>query len=234
MRGYRQFIWLVVLTIVAGFCLVLTAGKAEQNTVRRARFGDHSLKEKAALELGEEVSKRVQMALFAGLTLDAFQRSFGPLTELRPGAEPEHADMTHTLFHEKSQRTFYLRFVDGKLVGFSSSQGTGEVNTGVVLETPAFLKGESVRTSVLSSGILAWFGVLVAGVHIRRFRGKAGVLLVALAMVCGLCWFLAPNYSPTWRGISSNDSLAIFVLLLIASLALGATATRPAENADAC
>lgn len=234
MRGYRQFTWLLVLSIVAGFFLVLTAGKAEQNAARRASFRDDLLKQKAALELGEEVTQRVQMALFAGLTLRECERSFGPLTELSPGADPKHADMTHALFHEKSQRTFYLRFADGKLMGFHSGQGLGEVNTGVVLETPTFLKGEAVRTSVLLAGLVAWCAVLVAGVRVPQIRGNIGVLLVTLALVCGLCWFLAPGYSPTWRGISSNDNLAIFVLLLLASLARGATATRPGEKAEAC
>jgi hypothetical protein len=40
-------------------------------------------------------------------------------------------------------------------------------------------------------------------------------------MVCGLCWFLAPNYSPTKQGIFSNDNLATFVFMLICSLAFG-------------
>ena len=66
------------------------------------------------------------------------------------------------------------------------------------------------------------------------FAAVAAIAAFALALVCGLCWFLAPGYSPTWRGISSNDNLAIFVLLLIASLARDAMATRPGENADAC
>jgi hypothetical protein len=233
MRGYRQFTWLVVLTIVAGLFLALTAVKAEQNAARRARFHDHALKEKAALELGEEVTERILMALQAGLTLDAFQKAFGPLTELHAGTEPPHADMTHSLFHEKSQRTFYLRFVDGRCTGFGSTQGMGEVDTGVILETPAFLKGESVRTAALFAAQVAWCGTLVAGICTRRSRGRVGVLLVALAMVCGLCWFLAPNYSPTWRGISSNDSLAVFVLLLMTSLGFGVTRSRTSADTDA-
>lgn len=232
MGRYRQFAPLIALTAATGLVLALTAYKAEQNTTRRARFHERDLKQKAAVELGEEVTKRVQMALQAGLNLEGFARAFGMPAELKGAMDPKHADMTHFLFHEKSQQMFYLQFLDGRLVGFQSNHGASDVDTGVVLETAAFLRSESVRTSVLAIALLAWCVVLVAGIRIRRFRSRAAVLLVTASAVCGLCWFLAPNYGPTWRGVLTNDNLAFFWVLLIASLGFGVMATPRGEDTD--
>jgi len=229
----RQFAPWIVLIVATGLVLAWTAYKAEQNATRRTRFHERDLKQEAALELGQEVTKRVQMALQAGLTLDEFARAFGMPAELRGLMDPKHTDMTHFLFHKGSQQMFYLRFLDGRLVGFLSNHGISDVDTGVVLETAAFLRSESVRTSVLSTALLAWCVVLVAGIRIRRFRSRAVVLLVTASMVCGLCWFLAPNYNPTWRGVLSNDNLAIFGLLLIVSLGFGVRTAPRDEDGDA-
>jgi len=229
----RQFAPWIVLIVATGLVLAWTAYKAEQNATRRARFHERDLKQEAAVELGQEVTKRVQMAFKAGLTLREFAEAFGSPTELNEVTDPKHANMTHSLFHKKSQETFCLRFLDGRLAGFQSNHAPSDVDTGVVLETAAFLRSESVRTSVLSSALLAWCVVLVAGIRIRRFRGRAVVLLVTASMVCGLCWFLAPNYSPTWRGVLSNDNLAIFGLLLIASLGFGVRTAPRSEDVDA-
>jgi hypothetical protein len=223
----RQFAPLIALTAATGVVLVLTAYKTEQNATRRARFHERDLKQEATFELGEEVNERIRMAFKAGLTLREFAEAFGPPTELNEGTDPKHAGMTHSLFHKKSQRTFYLQFLDGRLVGFQSSGGPSDIDARVVLETAAFLRTESVRTLVLSSALLAWCVVLIAGIRVRRFRGRAAVLLVAASMVCGLCWFLAPNYSPTWRGVLSNRNLAIFVFLLSASLGVGVMRGAP-------
>ena len=232
MRRCRQFGQLIVPAVVIGLVLVLTAYKAEQNAARQARFHERDVKQKAALELGREVNERVRMAFKAGLTLTEFAEAFRSSAELTEVKDPKHANATHSLFHEESQRTFYLRFQDGRLVGISSNHGTSDVDTGVVLETPAFLRSESVRASILSAGLVAWCVILVAGIRIRQSRWRVGVLLVIVSMVCGLCWFLAPNYSPTWRGVTSNDNLAIFVLLLIASLGFGMTTARRGQDAD--
>ena len=223
----RQFAPLIALAAATGLVLVLTAYKAEQNAGRRARFHERDLKQEAAVELGQEVTKRVQMAFQAGLTLDEFARAFGMPAELKGLMDPKHANMTHSLFHKKSQETFYLQFLDGRLRGFQSNHAPSDVDTGVVLETAAFLRSESVRTSVLAITLLVWCAVLVAGIRVRWFRGRAAVLLMAASIVCGLCWFLAPNYSPTWRGVFSNDHLALFVLLLIPSLGLGVKTGAP-------
>jgi hypothetical protein len=223
----RKFAPLIALAAATGLVSVLTAYKADQNATRRARFRERDLKQEATFELGEEVNEKVRTAFKAGLTLHEFAEAFGPPGELKEVTDPKHTGMTHFLFHKKSQRTFYLQFLDGRLVGFQSSGGPSDIDARVVLETAAFLRSESVRTSVLSSALLAWCVVLVAGIRIRRFRSRAAVLLVTASVVCGLCWFLAPNYSPTWRGVLSNDHLALFVLLLIPSLGLGVKTGAP-------
>ncbi len=228
----RQFAPLVILTAATGLVLAWTAYKAEQNATRRTRFHERDLKQEAAFELGEEVTKRVQMALQAGLTFDEYARAFGMPVELGGVTDPKQADMTHFWFHKKSQQMFYLRFLDGRLVGFQSNHGASDVDTGVVLETAAFFRSESVRTSALAIALLAWCVVLVAGIRIRRFRSRAAVLLVTASMVCGLGWFLAPNYDPTWRGVLTNDNLAIFWVLLTASLGFGVMAVPRGEDTD--
>ena len=231
MRRCRQFAKWIVVAVATVLVLGLTAYKAEQNAMRRARFRERDFKQEATCALGQEVNKRVQMALMAGLTLGEFAKAFGSPAELNGPKDPKHADMTHSLFHEKSQETFYLRFLDGRLVGYRSNHALSDINTRVVLETPAFLTSESVRTSVLSASLLAWCVALIAGVRTPRFRRKAAVLLATTSILCGLCWFLAPNYSPTLRGVSSNDNLAIFGLLLIASLGFGVIASPRGEDA---
>jgi hypothetical protein len=226
MRRYQQLVRLGALTVAAGLVLVLTAYKAEQNAARRARFRERDLRWEAANDLGQEVLKRIQMALEAGLTFPEFARAFGAPAELSGAADPGNTGMTHSVFHKKSRQTFYLRFRDGRLEGFSSGHVTGPVGAKIVLETPAFRRSESVRTAVLSGGLLAWCVVLVAGIYFRRFRRRAATWLVTASLVCGLCWFLAPNYTPTWSGVWSNDGLALFVFLLIASLGFGVAAPR--------
>jgi hypothetical protein len=231
MRNYRRFAYLIILTTAAALILVLTAYKANQNSDRQARYRERDIREKAALELGKEVRDRIGMALRTQVTIDEFEKAFGPVTELTDVTDPKYAEMTHSYLHEKSQRMFYLRFQDGKLLGSKSNHGSGDVDTGIVLETPAFMMTEAVRSSVLLGGQILWCIALLSAIFSRRFRLNAAVILVVLSMACGLCWFLAPNYSPTVQGISSNDNLATFVFMLICSFGFFILA-RPLRNAD--
>lgn len=228
MNSLRQFPYLIILTVAVAITLTLTAYKAHQNAQRLANFRERDLKREAAYELGREVDSRVKTAFKAQLSIDAFAEEFGVLTELTDATDPKYAEMTHSFFHDGSQRLFYLRFVNDRLMGFKSHHGSGDVDTGVVLETPAFRATESVRTTVLSAGLLAWVLCLVGGLCIRRFRRYVAVLLPVFSVLCGLCWLLAPNYIPTLDGISSNDNLALFGFMLIGSLIVSAAiAMRP-------
>jgi hypothetical protein len=116
---------------------------------------------------------------------------------------------------------FYLRFSNEQLEGYDSHYSLSDVKTGVVLETPAFLRTEYVRISILSISQIAWLVLLLVGSLSRNFRKKAFMWLMAFSIVCGLCWFLSPGYPPTIQGISSNDNLGYFVLMIIISLFFG-------------
>jgi hypothetical protein len=215
--------------------LVITAYKTNQNSQRLARYRERDIRKKAAYELGREVRDGIGMAFRAHVTIDEFEKTFGPVTELTDATAPKYAEMTHSYLHEKSQRMFYLRFQDGKLLGSKSNHGSGDVDTGIVLETPAFMRTEAGRSSVLFGSLILWCIALLSAICSRRFRRNAAVILVVLSMACGLCWFLAPNYSPTVQGISSNDNLATFVFMLICSLVFSFyILARPFHNADGC
>jgi hypothetical protein len=73
----------------------------------------------------------------------------------------------------------------------------------------------------LSISQIAWIVLLLAGSLSRNFRKKLFVWLILFSIVCGLCWFLNPIYTPTIQGILSNDYLAYFVLMIIISLFFG-------------
>lgn len=220
MRNYRQFAYLVIVTMAAALVLVLTGYKAHRNSERLARYQERDIRQKAAYELGSEVRDRIGMAIEVQLTIDAFEEAFGPVTELTDATHPKYAKMTHSYLHEKSRRIFYLRFKDGKLLGFSGHDSS-KLDTGFILESPAFMRTEAVRSAVLLLALILWCIALLSAICSRRFRRNATFILVVLSMTCGLCWFLAPNYSPTKQGISSNDNLATFVFMLICSLAFG-------------
>jgi hypothetical protein len=233
MRNYRQFAYLVIVTMASALVLVLTGYKAHRNSERLARFQERDIRQKAAYELGKEVSYRIRMAFREHVTIDEFEKTFGPVTELTDVTDPKYAENTHSYLHEKSQRMFYLRFQDGKLLGTKSNHGSGGVDTGIVLESPAFIRTEAVRSSVFLVALILWCIALLSAICSRRFRRNATLILVVLSMACGLCWFLAPNYSPTMQGISSNDNLATFVFMLICSLAFGLyTFSQPFPNVD--
>ncbi|MBN1359436.1 MAG: hypothetical protein JW993_02540 [Sedimentisphaerales bacterium] len=236
MRDWRQAVRLAILTVVAVAVLALTAYKTELNADRLSRFRQRDLRQQAAWELGQEVTQGLFLALKAGMTFDEIERAFGPVAELENVADSHPADAsTYSLFHPKSQRTFEVEFRDGRLTRVSSNHSPSDVDTGIVLETPAYRASESVRTAVSSLSLLTWIVVLCVGIGIPRFRHNASTLLVVLSFACGLGWFLAPNYSPTLHGIASNDNLALFVFLLIGSLGFGAATRRPPDgNAPAC
>jgi len=221
MSRYQHLTLQSIIILTTVLTLVLTAYKANQNAERYAHFLERDLKQKAAYELGREVTKRLGMAAAGQMTIGDIEEAFGPLTEISDTSESENNKSTHSLFHDKSQRTFYLRIQDGQLMGSHSSHGPSDIDTGVVLETRTFLITETVRTLILYGALIAWFIVLFIGIRVQHFRGKAFILLIVLSVVCGLCWFLAPNYSPTVRGILSNDMLAAFGLMFACSFAFG-------------
>jgi hypothetical protein len=217
MKEYRQFCQITAIATII-IIVLLTSYKVEQNAIRRANFLERDIKTQAAYELGREVDKRIKIARENHITLNEFTTAFGIPMELTNTTDPENANFTHSYFHDKSQRLFFLRFSNEQLEGYSSHYSSSDVKTGVILETPAFLKTEFVRKSILAISQFAWIVLLLAGSFGSNFRKKAFAWLIIFSIVCGLCWFLNPSYPPTIQGISSNDYLGFFVVMIIISL----------------
>lgn len=228
MKGYKQFSQMVLITAVIILGILLISYKVEQNAHRRANLLERDLKTTAAYELGKEVQQRVKMTLDNRTTFDEFTEAFGMPTELENKSDPEYADFTHSFFHDGSQRMFYLKFSNEGFERYSSHHSISDIKTGVVLETPAFLRTELIRESVLLVSLIVWFLMLLFVFISRKHRIISAVLLTVLSTVCGICWFLSPNYSPTLQGISSNDNLVLFLIMIVVSLCFVAvTLTRP-------
>ena len=226
MRSTRGLVWLTIGTALALLTLALTAYKADLNAERHARFRERDHKRKAVYALGREVRDRMGLARQAQMSIEDFQEEFGPLSVLKDMPDPKSED-THSFYHEQSQRTFYLRFEDGQLMGYGSNHGTARIDSGVILETRAFLLSESIRHTVHGVAFIAWCLVLIGSLPVGKFRRKCAGMLTVLSVVCGLCWLLKPNFPPTWRGIRSNDSLCFFVIMLLCSLGFGLAGLAP-------
>jgi len=218
MRPTGQIVGVILGTVLMVIILFATAYKAGKNEERLARFHERDQKQEAAYRLGREVSDRISMLCKVGITIDEFQRDFGPLRDLGGGTDPEHADKTHLFFHKESQRTFFLCFEDDLLTGSQSHHGSGDIDTGVVLESDEYLKSEVVRQAILIIAVVAWCLILVLSILRRGIRSHAAVAFISAALFSGLCWFLSPNYTPTLEGVTSNDNLFFFVIMLVISI----------------
>jgi hypothetical protein len=211
---------IAAIVVVVALCFA-SAFKAMQNEIRHERFRERDFKQKAAYALGKEVRERVSMAIKAGMTKDRFEEVFGKVTAIKGANTSKKRRATHMYCHPESQRRFKLRFDEGVLMGFSGGHSSGSIDTGVVLESAQYLAGEKVRGWTLLLCLQGWVITLILSVIWQRARRTLASLLVAFAVGCFLGWFLAPNYSPTLRGIGSNDLLAWGGFLLGASLIWG-------------
>ena len=217
-KWLRKAIAAIVVAVALCF---LSAFKTGQNEVRRARFRERDLKQEFAYALGKEVRERVGVAIDAGMTKDRFEEVFGEVTPIEETEASKKSRATHAYYHPASQRRFKLRFDDDVLKGFSSSHGSGSIDTGVVFESAQYRAGERVRRWIVLLCLSGWVVTLLLSVVFGSWRRLLSSLLVAFAVGCFLAWFLAPNYSPTLRGIGSNDLLAWGGFLLGASLIWG-------------
>ena len=218
MKSIGRIVGIILGTVLMVIVLFATAYKASKNEERHARFRERDQRQKAAYELGREVNDRIRTSWNANITIDEFQKYFGPLSDLEGVTDPKYADKTHRFFHKESQRTFYLRFEDGRLLGSQSNYGSSDIDTGVVLESEEYIKAELVRTATLNIALLSWCLILVLSVLRRSIWSHAAVALIFTALLSGLCWFLAPNYPPTLGGVTSNDNLFFFVIMLAISI----------------
>ena len=217
MKSIGRVDGVILGTVLMVIVLFATAYKASKNEERHARFRERDQRSKAAYELGREVSDRIRMSWKANITIDEFQKDFGPLSDLEGVTDPKYANKTHLFFHKESQRKFFLRFEDGLLMG-CQSHGSSDIDTSVVLESDKYLKSELVRKAILKIALLAWCLILVLSVLRRSIWSHAAVALIFTSLLSGLCWFQAPNYPPTLRGVTSNDNLFFFVIMLAISI----------------
>ncbi len=218
MKQNQRFIGVIVVTVFSLVTLGLTAYKADLNADRRARFRERKAKSEAAILIGTKENDRIRAAQHAQIPIEEFQKMFGTVRELSAADTEKESGMTHVYTDELSQREFLLRFEDGRLMGYHSSQSSSEIDTGVVLETQAFKGSEGIRTILLPVAFIGWCSAVIIYFSVKQARVSVSMVMVALSIVCGLCWYLKPNYSPGLQGIASNDSLFFFVLMLLCSL----------------
>lgn len=221
MRTRSDFLrWTVVtlLVILAGAAIAV---KASQNEDRRAGVAERNRKIEFMQALGREAKERVAMAMDQQMSIDEFKEEFGALTPISGRSEGELEDKTYIYVHEPSQCRFHLRFEDGALMGLSVQHGPDDIEPGVVLETRGYLIGESIRKFILSWSLFGWLVAVVVGIARPRFRPIVARILLVFAAICAACWFLKPGYSLTWNGVTSNDSLAWALILLVLSIGSG-------------
>jgi hypothetical protein len=214
MRSYRYFFVIVIAIII----LFATAYKARLNEQRHERFLQRDQQIKNITLLREEVNKRIIQAYKKDITLEEFIEYFGKVSKLEDAPDSEHNDKTHLYYHAESQLTLYLRFENNVLAGFNSLYGKSDINSGIVLESKEYLKSESIRKIILSISIISWGIFLALGLIKQNLRNILAIPLITSAILCGLCWFSKPNYSPTLEGIMSNDSLVFFLIIITVSV----------------
>jgi len=213
----KYYALMVLATTLFLLVTYLAACKTAQNVARRARYHAHKQETNVAMALGDEVLKRVMHALKYHVSTNEFEKSFGPLVRLNP----EKNTMTHSFYHELSQRYFYLKFEDGLLMHIRSGHSPSDIQTSVIIETPGYLIGEFILKGILLISVVAWVVVFVTGIFSYRFRQSAALTIIPLAALGVLCCLLAPNYNLTFDGIFSNDFLGISVTALIISVCVG-------------
>ena len=132
-----------------------------------------------------------------------------------------------------SGRFFELRFRNGQWTGYSSSWNSSQ---GPRLAPPSAgdRATETVRALIAGRsfcypGAILWSLLLLLSLAWRRCQPAIAELMLATAVVTTVAWLVAPNYSLTWRGISSNDMLFGGVAMLVVSIFALVTSTLEAR-----
>lgn len=225
LKETRSFPWLICLVFVVVCLVMLTAYKVDQNSQRMARMNQRYLDAQTVNALLMEHRNRMQTAFRARITIEEFEDTFGSIKRLPPGTR-----MTHSYTHQPSHCVYELRFVEGRLQGFNYEQDHAVAFPGIVIDSPAYLRTEAVRISVLNVSFWTWWLVLMIGIMLQNYRRKLALPLVVLSLSCGLCWYLSPGYNPSWNGIFSNDNLAFFLMMLFASFTYCSLLYQQDEN----
>jgi hypothetical protein len=117
---------LVVLLIVGAYSVGKDSGKLIQ--ARRDAIVAHHVAVKHCLELGEEVTNRIIMAVRQRMPLADFEEEFGEVVPIDRSKFPEvREDITHVYTHQRSHTVFFLHFGNGVLLGCDSGHGPDDI-----------------------------------------------------------------------------------------------------------
>ncbi|MEX2315819.1 MAG: hypothetical protein WD669_01615 [Pirellulales bacterium] len=126
---------------------------------------------------------------------------------------------------------FELKFNKGVFTGWSANWAGG---LGKLYPRPAQFsrtgKAASVRRQIAKFSLYGWLVFFVAWWILAQHRCLLSQILLAAALAYGMATLVHPNYTLTWRGIFSNDNLAIAAALVAVSIVLLAAmlvAARP-------
>jgi len=235
---WRTVFWVVFLVcaIMAGWL------KANQNRQARLDF-ERAQAERARLAeerypLGVEAAERV-----SNLRISEGRSRRDLEIELNDGkpfdlSPPGESRQSTVWTDPASGRRFEFWFRDDEWTRMSSSWG-GDANLPQpVLSQEIYSDGrEMIRKMIVGFAFFFWLLLLAALVALTLLRGTlqatgAGTYAVALrphcrvladgllatAIVCTLAWLAAPNYSITFKGVTSNDSLVFGTAMLVISV----------------
>ena len=118
----------VALLLVVGGAFTLGKHVGVKRESWRAAVAARHAAVQHCLALGKEVNNRVVMAFRQQMPIAEFEKEFGALVPVGERKFPDaKADTTHVYTHEPSHRVFYLRFEDGRLLGYSSNHGVDDI-----------------------------------------------------------------------------------------------------------
>lgn len=231
MNNGKKFMHTILITLSILAVVGLASYKTFLNQHRQTRYRERKQLLDSSMALGQEVARSIRLASgLHGISVEEFKEKFGKITPDTNRSSEETVLSTYTYYHPESQRTFHLRFQKGRLTGCSSNHGYDDIDTSaVILQLPAYLFSETVRETILSVSLMGWIIILITMFVRAELRPKLSKSLLILALICLICWFLAGHYSPTWRGIRSNDYLVYGIFMLILSLGIQGIKDRPRE-----
>lgn len=247
----RAIPWRTVFWIGFLICAI-TAGwlKASQN--RQARQ-EH---EQALAERARRAEERYPLGVEAEQRIHKLFHDKSPSrreleVELNAGepfdSSPDAYGQQTTIWTDPaSGRRFDFRFRNDRWVGMGSSWGS-DANLPYPVLSPAIYSDnrEMIRKMIVGFAPFVWLLLLVAlaalglltgalratgaDAYAVSLRPHCRVLtdaLLATAIVCTLAWLVAPNYSITLRGITSNDNLVFGTFMLAISIPIVAGMSR--------
>lgn len=117
---------LLVAVAACSYALGKYVGVRQQSW--RAAVAAHHTAVDHCMTLGKEVTKRLNLAWRARMSLADFEEHFGKAVPVDQGTFPEAGDRdTHVFTHVPSHRVFYLRFENGVLTELGGTHGPDDI-----------------------------------------------------------------------------------------------------------